>query len=112
LEFTGTLNEVGLNPLIDASTVVLRLDNGVDIEIIVSKFMAKALAHKLYQKVTLTTQDPVLKDEGKATATFINTGATVIASPSSPATEEKERVGIDLRSRIGIDEHIIQVKES
>jgi len=112
MEFTGTINEVGLNPLIDASTVVLRLENGTDIEIIVSKFMAKALAHKLYQKVTLTTQDPILGGEGKATATFINTGATAIAEPERLATEEKERVGIDLRSRIGIDEHIIQVKES
>ena len=83
MEFTGTLNEVGLNPLIDASTVVLRLDNGVDIEIVVSKFMAQSLAHKLYQKVTLIVQDPILKGEGKTTATFINTGATVIAEPES-----------------------------
>jgi hypothetical protein len=50
MEFTGTINEVGLNTFIDASTVVLRLENGTDIEIIVSKFMAKTLAHKLYQK--------------------------------------------------------------
>lgn len=83
MEFTGTINGVGLNPFIDTSTVVLRLENGTDIEIVVSKFMAKTLAHKLYQKVTLTMQDPILKGEGKATATFINTGATVIAEPES-----------------------------
>ena len=46
MEFTGTINGVGLNPFIDTSTVVLRLENGTDIEIIVSKFMAKTLAHK------------------------------------------------------------------
>ena len=107
MEFTGTLNEVGLNPLIDASTVVLRLDNGVDIEIIVSKFMAKALAHKLYQKVTLTTQDPVLKDEGKATATFINTGATVIAEHEGIALEGNERIGID-----NIYAHVLKTPEA
>ena len=84
MEFTGTINGVGLNPFIDTSTVVLRLENGTDIEMIVSKFMAKTLAHKLYQKVTLTTQDPILGDGGKATATFINTGATSIT-----VTEEK-----------------------
>lgn len=83
MEFTGTINDVGLNTFIDASTVVLRLENGTDIEIVVSKFMAKTLGHKLYQKVTLTMQDPILKGEGKATATFINTGATVIAEPES-----------------------------
>ena len=83
MEFTGTINGVGLNPFIDTSTVVLRLENGTDIEIIVSKFMAQSLAHKLYQRVTLTMQDPILKGEGKATATFINTGATVIAEPES-----------------------------
>ena len=83
MEFTGTINEVGLNTFIDASTVVLRLENGTDIEIIVSKFMAQSLAHKLYQRVTLTMQDPILKGEGKTTATFINTGATVIAEPES-----------------------------
>mgnify|MGYP003450881365 CR=1 FL=1 len=95
MEFTGTINEVGLNTFIDASTVVLRLDNGVDIEIIVSKFMAKALAHKLYHKVTLTTQDPVLKGEGKATATFINKSATPLAGQEGIALEGKERIGID-----------------
>lgn len=83
MEFTGTLNEVGLNSFIDASTVVLRLENGSDVEIVVSKFMAQALAHKLYQTVTLITQDPILKGEGKATATFINTGATSIVEPES-----------------------------
>lgn len=83
MEFTGTINEVGLNTFIDASTVVLRLENGTDIEIVVSKFMAKTLAHKLYQKVTLIVQDPILKGEGKATATFINTGATPLAGPES-----------------------------
>lgn len=83
MEFTGTINEVGLNTFIDASTVVLRLENGIDVEIVVSKFMAQSLAHKLYQTVTLTMQDPILKGEGKATATFINTGATVIAEPES-----------------------------
>ena len=83
MEYTGTINDVGLNTFIDASTVVLRLENGTDIEIVVSKFMAKTLAHKLYQKVTLIVQDPILKGEGKATATFINTGATVIAEPES-----------------------------
>ncbi len=83
MEFTGTINEVGLNTFIDASTVVLRLENGTDIEIVVSKFMAKTLAHKLYQKATLIVQDPILKGEGKATATFINAGATVIAEPES-----------------------------
>ena len=95
MEFTGTINEVGLNTFIDASTVVLRLENGTDIEIIVSKFMAKTLAHKLYQKATLIVQDPILKGEGKATATFINTGATVIAGQEGIALEGKERVGID-----------------
>ena len=95
MEFTGTINEVGLNTFIDASTVVLRLDNGVDIEIIVSKFMAKALAHKLYQKVTLTVQDPILKGEGKATATFINKSATPLAGQEGIALEGKERIGID-----------------
>ena len=95
MEFTGTINEVGLNPFIDASTVVLRLENGTDIEIIVSRFMASALAHKLYQKVTLTTQDPILGDDGKATATFINKSATSLAGPEGIAMEEKERVGID-----------------
>lgn len=83
MEFTGILNDVGLNSFIDASTVVLRLENGVDVEIVVSKFMAQALAHKLYQTVTLITQDPILKGEGKATATFINTGATSIVEPES-----------------------------
>ena len=83
MEFTGTINEVGLNTFIDASTVVLRLENGTDIEIVVSKFLAQPLAPKLYQRVTLTMQDPFLKGEGKATATFINTGATVIAEPES-----------------------------
>ena len=83
MEFTGTINGVGLNSFIDASTVVLRLENGVDVEIVVSKFMAQALAHKLYQTVTLITQDPILKGEGKATATFINTGATSIVEPES-----------------------------
>ncbi len=76
MEFTGTLNDVGINPFIDASTVVLRLENGIDVEIVVSKFMAQALAHKLYQTVTLIMQDPILKGESKAT--FINTGATSI----------------------------------
>ncbi len=95
MEFTGTINEVGLNPFIDASTVVLRLENGTDIEIIVSRFMAKTLAHKLYQKVTLTTQDPILGDVGKATATFINKSATPLAGTEGIAMEEKERVGID-----------------
>jgi len=95
MEFTGTINEVGLNTFIDASTVVLRLENGTDIEIIVSKFMAQSLAHKLYQRVTLTMQDPILKGEGKATATFINTGATPLARPEGIAMEEKGRIGID-----------------
>ncbi len=83
MEFTGTINGVGLNTFIDAPTVVLRLENGTDIEIVVSKFMAQSLAHKLYQRATLIMQDPILKGEGKATATFINTGATVIAEPES-----------------------------
>jgi hypothetical protein len=95
MEFTGTINQAGLNTFIDASTVVLRLENGTDIEIIVSKFMAKTLAHKLYQKVTLTTQDPILGDGGKATATFINKITTPLAGPEGIAMEEKERVGID-----------------
>ena len=95
MEFTGTINDVGLNPFINASTIVLRLENGTDIEIIVSKFMAKALAHKLYQKITLTTQDPILGDGGKATATFINKSATPIAGPEGLAMEEKGRIGID-----------------
>ncbi len=107
MEFTGTINEVGLNTFIDASTVVLRLENGTDIEIVVSKFMAKTLAHKLYQKVTLTTQDPILKGEGKATATFINTGATVIAGQEGIALEEKERIGID-----NIYAHVLKTPEA
>ena len=95
MEFTGTINEVGLNTFIDASTVVLRLENGTDIEIVVSKFLAQSLAHKLYQKVTLTTQDPILGDGGKATATFINKSATPIAGQEGIALEGKERTGID-----------------
>ena len=95
MEFTGTINGVGLNPFIDTSTVVLRLENGTDIEIIVSKFMAKTLAHKLYQKVTLTTQDPILGDGGKATATFINKSATPLSGPEGIALEGEESVGID-----------------
>ena len=65
MEFTGTINGVGLNPFIDTSTVVLRLENGTDIEIVVSKFMAKTLAHKLYQKVTLTTQKLMRRQSGE-----------------------------------------------
>ncbi len=107
MEFTGTINEVGLNPFIDASTVVLRLENGTDIEIVVSKFMAKTLAHKLYQKVTLTTQDPILGDGGKATATFINKSATPLAGPEGIAMEEKERVGID-----NIYAHVLKTPEA
>ncbi len=107
MEFTGTINGVGLNPFIDASTVVLRLENDTDIEIVVSKFMAKTLAHKLYQKVTLTTQDPILGDGGKATATFINTGATVIAGQEGIALEGNERIGID-----NIYAHVLKTPEA
>jgi len=107
MEFTGTINGVGLNPFIDTSTVVLRLENGTDIEIVVSKFMAKTLAHKLYQKVTLTTQDPILGDGGKATATFINTGATVIAEHEGIALEGNERIGID-----NIYAHVLKTPEA
>ena len=107
MEFTGTINGVGLNPFIDTSTVVLSLENGTDIEIVVSKFMAKTLAHKLYQKVTLTTQDPILGDGGKATATFINTGATVIAEHEGIALEGNERIGID-----NIYAHVLKTPEA
>jgi len=107
MEFTGTINDVGLNTFIDASTVVLRLENGTDIEIVVSKFMAKTLGHKLYQKVTLTTQDPILGDGGKATATFINTGATVIAGQEGIALEGNERIGID-----NIYAHVLKTPEA
>ena len=107
MEFTGTINEVGLNTFIDASTVVLRLENGTDIEIVVSKFMAKTLGHKLNQRVTLTTQDPILGDGGKATATFINTGATVIAGQEGIALEGNERIGID-----NIYAHVLKTPEA
>jgi hypothetical protein len=72
MEITGTIIEVGLDTTVDLSIATIQTEVAV-FQIAVSKFMAQALAHKLYQKVSLILQDPILVSDGKATATFINT---------------------------------------
>lgn len=60
--FRGRIIQIGDNPIIEQSTVILEMPNGSQFEFPVSRKMAQALGKRLYTHVAIELVDPVLID--------------------------------------------------